>query len=242
MSIEKNNDYRDSHMKRGDDYDEIFHVQADTEILSAIEKRILLRVVTSLGHRQELNHLDFACGTGRITSFLHPHTASSIGIDVSLSMLTVARARYPKITFLERDITREPLTTSASFELITAFRFFPNAQKELRDLVMNEFHKMLRPGGMLIINNHQAAESNFERVHKALGRPSSRVMTHCEVEKLASDHGFRIVKSFGVGKLPFGNRTMRPKRFFTLVEGELAKWSAHPEQGRYRMYLMRKGV
>ncbi len=62
--------------------------------------------------------------------------ASATGIDVSASMLAVARQSAPSAEIVEGDPTREDLLSERHFDLITAFRSFPNAEDPLREAAM----------------------------------------------------------------------------------------------------------
>ena len=85
--------------------------------------------------RTPLVHLDFACGTGRILEYFAGRVDSSTGVDVSDSMMEVAGRWPPKAELIEADLTQNDVLGDRRFNLITAFRFFPNAEPELRQAV-----------------------------------------------------------------------------------------------------------
>src|SRR5262245_37552937 len=75
-------------------------------------------------------YLDFACGTGRLTAVVAPMAMDVVGIDVSRSMLKAAASKLPSARFVCGDITTEDLHLG-SFDLVTTFRFFGNAEPAL---------------------------------------------------------------------------------------------------------------
>src|SRR5690606_10783466 len=72
------------------------------------------------------SHLDFACGTGRILQHLRHRGTDTVGVDVSEAMLEIARSLAPDAELICSDITQGNALTDRKFDLITAFRFFPN--------------------------------------------------------------------------------------------------------------------
>ncbi len=139
--------------------------------------------------------------------FLGKYAQSVTGVDISPSMLEVARERVPKAELICGDLTREPLLTNRQFDVISAFRFFPNAEPELRRDAITELVPHLKPTGIMVFNNHRNAGSLFRRTLKLLGRlepdpPGSRHMSHAEVAQLVADARLRIVREIPLGTLP----------------------------------------
>ncbi len=99
--------YRDSHINKGLDYDETFTKLPHRAVLWKLEQQLLKRLVKELFPMKRPTHLDFACGTGRILAHLESVTESQVGIDVSPSMLEVAKNNNPSATIIESDLTRE---------------------------------------------------------------------------------------------------------------------------------------
>lgn len=63
------------------------------------------------------NHLDLACGIGALCYLFYKHNIPTKGVDISKSMLSLARKKYPEITFEEHDITK--YQTTESYTLVT---------------------------------------------------------------------------------------------------------------------------
>lgn len=101
--------------------------------------------------------VDVACGTGDLTQeFARTPSAAVVGIDFTRQMLDVAerkRASLPariagKITYMEGDAQSLPLADGVCDVVSIAFGI-----RNLADpaLALREFHRVLRPGGRLIV-------------------------------------------------------------------------------------------
>ena len=94
-NLEEQGDYRDSHASRGDSYDARLAGQPFDAYMARWEAWWLPRLVARLHPDGVPRYLDFACGTGRITGIVAPLARESVGVDVSESMLSRARAKIP---------------------------------------------------------------------------------------------------------------------------------------------------
>ena len=92
--------------------------------------------------------LDFACGSGRVLELLEGHVGKATGVDVTESMLEVAADVTERSRLVHADITRSDDLDGEQFDLITAFRFFPNAELDLRHEAMAKLATLLAPGGI----------------------------------------------------------------------------------------------
>ena len=197
--------YRESHQGCGPDYHERFTNNPRRRMMWQIEQRVLGEVLDRFpdGHRPD--YLDFACGTGRVLGFVAPYTAIAIGVDVSPSMLELARQNAPSARLLETDLTRDqtPLT-GRDFDLVTAFRFFPNAEPELRRDAISALTDHLKPGGRLVFNNHRSLSSLRHRLVRLLtfGRRGHGGMSPDEVTDLVDGAGLEIEAVSHAGVVP----------------------------------------
>ena len=203
-SIPRFGDYRDSHQNKGDDYHRLFSDNPYARLLWILERRVLDRVARGLPRSGSLRHLDFACGTGRIIAHLEQYCGESLGVDVSLSMLRVARRTAPGASFLCADITSTPLLQDQRFDLVTTFRFFLNAEPPLRLAAMKKLASLLTTDGVLVFNNHRQHRSLTHRLLLRMkpGRRDLHYMPHSEVLDLVTAAGLRIVRTFPLGILP----------------------------------------
>lgn len=196
--------YTDSHKGKGRDYHETFSPEVNRyrAMVWRLEQRALNGIVRDHLVSGKIAHLDFACGTGRVLGHLLGHVSSATGVDVSVSMMEVARKVAPGAELIEADLTQRDVLGERSFDLITAFRFFPNAEPELRRAVFLVLARHLAPHGVLVFNNHKNRNSLRQRISRLLGREVVRGMTHADVEALVAQAGLRILEVIPLGNLP----------------------------------------
>jgi len=131
----------------------------------------------------------------------------------SSTMLQIACANVPTASIIEADITRADALGSSCFDLITAFRFFPNAEPMLRSEVMVKLIEHLEPGGYLVFNNHKQQNSLVRRILRWCNRRLSDedMMSAEEVQNLVCGAGLHVVIAYPLGILPITEkRTPRP--------------------------------
>ena len=207
--------YRDAHQGRGPDYDAFFS-RPHQALLWAREQRILDRILRRHAPRRPLRYLDFACGTGRILTLLAPRMATTVGVDIAPSML--AEVRAPGVDLIAADPTREQVLGDQRFDVITAFRFFANAEPALRDEAMALLARHLAPDGLLIFNNHRHAGIVTRRL-----RRSGEGMPAEQVDALVRRHGLRRIVRAWTGVLPLSDRRMLPGRVAAPAEAALER-------------------
>jgi len=216
--------YRTSHLHQGADYHASFDAIPRRKMMWNIERELLPYLLAEELPAGGIEHLDFACGTGRILGFLRPYVSTSTGVDLSPSMLEQAQANAPEAQLHLGDLTRDDTLVPGPFHLITAFRFFPNAEPALRVEVMGALAQRLAPGGVLLFNNHMHTGSTARRLRSALGRAPGPQMAAEEIEPLVASHGLRIHRRVPAGLLPFTDRFMlRPTGLFATLERQFSR-------------------
>ncbi len=166
-------DYRKLHdaIGKGKSYEANFGQLNYRAFTWSWEKKILCEVLQKYFHGEGIRYLDFACGTGRIISFLESKVTEAYGVDVSKSMLAVARQKVRKAKLTEADLTKISIFKGTKFNLISTFRFFLNAQPELRKEAISSLSHLLDKDGYLVFNihmNHHSATAIIVRLYKYL--------------------------------------------------------------------------
>jgi len=190
-------DYRDSHLNRGDTYDETIAAKPFDAYMARCEADYLRETVPRIlgeGGR----YLDFACGTGRITATVSRLVGESVGVDISQGMLSEARRKCPLTRFVCVDLTRENVDLG-QFDLVTSFRFFGNAQDELRSSALDAISRLVRKGGHLIINSHRNPHSIGAILQAICGHRHGMDLGYSKITRMLRDHGFRIVAVRPIG-------------------------------------------
>lgn len=199
-------DYSSSHRSKGADYHDRFTELPGRRLAWRFEREYLEVAAARRGRIE--SHLDFAGGTGRIAGALSPYCQRQTILDVSVSMLAVAARHVPAARVICGDFRVDPdVVNPGEFDLVTAFRFFPNSEEALRDAAMAFIARALAPGARLICNNHR----NFWSVpymagRLVLARAASEGMVNGQLIWLASRHGLRFVGSRCMGVVPQSDR------------------------------------
>lgn len=226
--------YRDSHTRpgKGGEYDSHFEFR-HRGFLWSRERRILDQIIAKHFAGRPLDHLDFACGTGRILAHLEGRTRTSTGVDVSDVMLEEARKKLSRTELIKADIARENPFGQRRFDLITAFRFFPNAEDALRDEVAAAIVPLLRDDGCFVLNNHQnrySAVGLTMRVYCWLRGSHFRTMTLGEIKAMASRAGLEVVETYYTGVVPGYEWLMiMPRSWYAVLESAFSRigWLKH---------------
>jgi SAM-dependent methyltransferase len=161
-------------------------------------------------------YVDFACGTGRVISFLEPLVGASTGVDISAEMLELARGKLEKSTLICGDPTVDPSLLPGRYSLITSFRFFLNAGAELRQQALHLWHEKLEDDGLLVFNMHNNRWSSRRTTNLfrmlVSRRKGLNQMSHPQVKAILEEHRFEVVEWFGCGFLTPTVYRRLPKR------------------------------
>jgi len=197
-------DYRQSHLGRekAASYHRQFSKNPYRAMMWRLERRELDSILDDRLSRAP-RHLDFACGTGRLLSHLSQRARECVGIDVSEGMLDIARAEMPGCQLVCGDITGSDVLAGRTFDLITAFRFFPNAQSDLRTGAIVALARHLADDGILILNNHKNRGSLIYRLARLM-RPHAvrQDMSDQEVRELVDAAGLIVIDTRHIGSIP----------------------------------------
>lgn len=237
-------DYRDSHQSEefARSYHARFFKNRYRSMVWEFERAFLDDVVGREFRGAPFSHLDFACGTGRILQHLRQRGADTVGVDVSEAMLEIARSLAPDAELICSDITQGNALTDRKFDLITAFRFFPNAQQDLREKAMQALAQRLRPGGVLVFNNHKNRSSVLYSITRLVRRGRQSDMNDLEVKGLLDGAGLRVVSVYAVGMVPAAERLrLLPVSVIRHLERWLSKWSWPKKFASNVVYVCKHG-
>ena len=188
--------YRDSHLGKGADYDAALAGDPFDAYMARREREIVLALLARLQRAGVRRSLDFACGTGRITQLLDG--------------VAEARAKCPRTQFFIQDISEQPLPI-APVQLVTAFRFFGNAEDGLRARALQAIHRSLAPGGYLLLNDHENPWSLHRLLRRLVGEQARADLHHWKLRRLLRHAGFRARRTFGIGLWIYRAKLQRPE-------------------------------
>ncbi|MEV4060324.1 class I SAM-dependent methyltransferase [Nonomuraea dietziae] len=93
--------------------------------------------------------LDAGCGTGRVAIWLAEQGYDVTGVDLDPSMLDVARAKAPGLTWIESDLA--DLDLDDAFDLVVAAgNVIPLLAEGAEPRTVSRLARTLRPGGLLV--------------------------------------------------------------------------------------------
>jgi predicted TPR repeat methyltransferase len=199
-------DYRTTHVgpeSWAKDYDaKLFAPGSFDAVIWEREQQLLDRIVQQ--HVPHANsYLDFACGTGRVLSYVERHFRAPLGLDISATMLAAARERVRTATLVQADATSDPTALDGRrFDFITAFRFFLNAQPSLRDAAMAFLASALRDGDSRLLFNVHGNRYSTRALLAAKAKITREQFASMSVREsidLAARHGLEVVEWYGIG-------------------------------------------
>jgi len=193
-------------MSRYEDYESTADNYDTTRVPVGLEQ-ILTQLEEQRAHFSELLLLDCGCGTGNYLRALGPHIDRGIGVDGSASMLTQARAKLTQLSNIELrqgSLTALPAEgESVNVVLCTQVLHHldpPNAPNDFPTVraVLGEFHRVLQPGGLLLINSssHQQSIDGYwwaDLIPAAVQRCIHRLPDIQDLHSYLDALGFNIV-------------------------------------------------
>jgi ubiquinone/menaquinone biosynthesis C-methylase UbiE len=95
--------------------------------------------------------LDAGCGQGTPVLRQLGATATAVGVDFSRGQLTLATENAPGAALTQGDMTGLPFRDDA-FDAVTAYHSLIHVPPEDHQTVVDEFARVLRPGGRLLVS------------------------------------------------------------------------------------------
>ncbi|HWU90417.1 MAG TPA: class I SAM-dependent methyltransferase [Kofleriaceae bacterium] len=132
--------------------------------------------VRTAGGAERVKLLDVACGTGRtLHQLARAHPAMRLwGIDLSPAYIRIARRRLAHVdeVALAVENAEQLPFADATFDVATSVYLFHELPRRARRNVVRELHRVVRPGGLVVIEDSaQLVESAaIERVLRAFPR------------------------------------------------------------------------
>jgi len=118
---------------------------------------------------------DVGCGPGRITGLLRGLGLDAFGVDLSPAMIELARRDFPGVRFDVGSMTDLDLP-DASLDGVIAWYSLIHIPDEEIGTVLRHFHRVLRPGGRVMIGFHVGDGSNLKT--EGYGGHPMRIYVH----------------------------------------------------------------
>ena len=175
--------------------------------------------------------LDVACGEGYGSDILSNVAKSVVGVDIAAEAVAHATARYgaENLHFVEASAASLPFP-DACFDAVVSFETIEHHDKH--EEMMSEIHRVLRPGGILIVSSpnklHYSVETGYRNPYhvKELFREefielAKRHFSHVALFGQRVVHGSLMVHSGQ--EVTGGVRNLRLDKGALLEESELAR-------------------
>ena len=133
---------------------------------NATHQQFLQVFLSLLPHSSTI--LDAACGTGRYLPFLLDKGHSVIGIDQSQGMLERAKAKFPHIQF--EKVNLQEIAYQDVFDGGICMDAMENVCPEDWALVLNNFHRELKPNGYLYFTAETIENADEDEIKHAFER------------------------------------------------------------------------
>jgi SAM-dependent methyltransferase len=98
--------------------------------------------------------LDFGCGCGRVTRYWADFNGSVAGSDVNRKAIAWCREHLDFASFLENGLEPELDIEDETFDVVYALSVFTHLTGDLQLAWRDELHRVLGPGGRLLISTH----------------------------------------------------------------------------------------
>jgi len=207
------------------------------KIIYSLEKEVIAKFLKGI-KSDKLSAMDFACGSGRWTTYLEGYFDSITGVDVSGKMIELAKGKCKKAKFCVKDITKESQKPTNRYDVITAFRFYKNAEDDLRKDATKRLEDYLDSGGYFIFDLHLNTFSfmgvaanlmKILRINKVIkiNDYALRTISLMDIKHLFRNSSFEIVDYYGMGFLPSrSNHLILPEKMLYRFERFLMrnKW------------------
>jgi SAM-dependent methyltransferase len=148
---------------------------------------------------------DVGCGPGRVTAHLHSLGLDAFGVDLSPGMVEVARREHPGVRFEVGTMTALDLP-DGRLAGVVAWWSIIHTPPEVMPAVFAELHRVLAPGGHLLLGFHVGDERRRKESGYG-GHPMSLdlyLLPPDRVAELATDAGLveqaRLMRAPGEGQ------------------------------------------
>jgi ubiquinone/menaquinone biosynthesis C-methylase UbiE len=167
-----------------------------TDISLATERPIdqsLLVDFIELIKRQAISRVaDVGCGSGRVAALMADHGLDVVGVDVSQSMLGIARSAHPHIEFEEGQLDALPIESGVLAGAVCWYSIIYTPLDRLGES-FDELARVLVPGGYLLL----AFQADGEPLRREDAFDTRLPLTSYrhgaqEVSRCLEDTGFKI--------------------------------------------------
>jgi ubiquinone/menaquinone biosynthesis C-methylase UbiE/DNA-binding transcriptional ArsR family regulator len=174
-------------------FDLIAPIWDEERSLHAAEDAVEAAIIDVIGNAPVGRVVDLGTGTGRILQLLGPRATRAVGIDVSHSMLSVARANLERSGVQRCELRQgdvySPPVDAATFDLVVIHQVLHYLDDPARAIA--EAARLVAPGGRLLVVDFAPHRHEFLRdaqAHRRLGFDHQQVSHWLEAAGLDCSH------------------------------------------------------
>ncbi|MEU4250544.1 class I SAM-dependent methyltransferase [Amycolatopsis sp. NPDC026612] len=131
-------------------------------VSDALEKEPYLKAALTLFASQvDGPALDAGCGPGHFTAYLASLGVDASGIDLSPGMVDLARRSHPELRFEVGSMTDLALPDASVAGVLASWSLI-HVPDDSVPVALGHFHRVLRPGGLLVIGYHVGAGTRLK--------------------------------------------------------------------------------
>jgi SAM-dependent methyltransferase len=230
-------------------YEQRYAPETADDLLWQLEQEHLYKVIGRLRKKLvRIDYLDFACGTGRIISFVEPQVDSATGIEISPEMIKIAQQYVKEASLQCRDITSDGAEIENKYDLITTYRFILNAEPALRVAGFKALAARLKDqSSRLVFSNHGNPWSykalmwpiHFTRQLLFGKKREGNYLTRRQTRAVLDAAGLEIADVTGVGFISPRIVKFLPFRWCQKIEAALAGKPLLQRLGVNQLYVCR---
>jgi SAM-dependent methyltransferase len=168
---------------------------------------------TRFGTTTPIDILDFGCGVGGMTRHLAAAFPGSrlTGVDVSSESLTLARQAHSGLAHFAHIEGESLPLENHSADLVLAACVFHHITPEARAGWVRELRRILRPGGHLVVYEHNPRNPLTRKVVNDCPFDADAILLpQAETRALLNDAGFQAVRNDFIVFFPHALAALRP--------------------------------
>jgi len=111
-------------------------------------------MLAALSSRQSRKVVDLCCGTGLMAGMISDAGMKVVGVDLSPSMLHVAREKHPNATFIDGDAT-SLIFSDGEFDAATISFALHEKPEAIAFGILSEALRVVRQGGLILVADYR---------------------------------------------------------------------------------------
>jgi len=176
----------------------------DVDFFIEIKARMLLQLAQKhLGRLEDISALDIGSGVGLVDRYIAPYLKSLTGVDVEQGVIEKANNNNKDINYLLYDGKRLPFDDN-SYDLAFAINVLHHVPVDLWQNFVNEMHRVIKPGGLAVIFEHNPANPLTRKVVRGCEFDRDAVLVpHSKLKKLFVSSGLKAKDEAFIIFFPF---------------------------------------